>query len=381
MKNPSYKVLSITWGVFFVALLTVFSACVLDDATASAPAQTSEEPEILVPVDPFAEPEIQNPELETDSNVTIPLEDSLPVDSPHVEVPQKDSVIDTSKYFLAYYALDSIKTVYYKDTCRSFVRVRDTIYDTIPGIFSYMSFLYKRNDGSLDTVTMMSADSAISCDFTDSLFSCKHKSFILPDGPAPEYIFQGEYHYVSPVYCIEEIVDTVYGEPVHVTRYDYVYDTTLVNYGENRLTDFIPPEEIYTEGENPFDSTAMRDLLDTLDLRKASTVDTTLWLNSLLSFTGFPVQVMFIEQVVYRCCEDNKIYLYETQYWPEKKTPRSRGYSITNIHELESDTTVTWTLGYTHYESGVEETDSIQVTTFFKVVQESADTALVDSLL
>ena len=381
MKNPSYKVLSITWGVFFVALLMVFSACVLDDATASAPAQTSEEPEILVPVDPFAEPEIQNPELETDSNVTIPLEDSLPVDSPHVEVLQKDSVIDTSKYFLAYYALDSIETVYYKDTCRSFVRVRDTIYDTIPGFFSYMSFLYKRNDGSLDTVTMMSADSAISCDFTDSLFSCKHKSFILPDGPAPEYIFLGEYHYASPVYCIEEIVDTVYGEPVHVTRYDYVYDTTLVNYGENRLTDFIPPEEIYAEGENPFDSTAMRDLLDTLDLRKASTVDTTLWLNSLLSFTGFPVQVMFIEQVMYRCCEDYKIDLYETQYWPKKKTPRSRGYSITNIHELESDTTVTWTLGYTHYESGVEETDSIQVTTFFKVVQESADTALVDSLL
>lgn len=309
------------------------------------------------------------------------LEDTS-VDSPHVEVPQKDSVIDTSKYFLAYYALDSIETVYYKDTCRSFVRVRDTIYDTIPGIFSYMSFLYKRNDGSLDTVTKMFADSAISCDFTDSLFSCKHKSFILPDGPAPEYIFQGEYHYISPVYCIEEIVDSVYGEPVHVTRYDYVYDTTLVNYGENRLTDFIPPEEIYTEGENPFDSTAMRDLLDTLDLRKASTVDTTLWLNSLLSFTGFPVQVVFIEHAVHRCCEDNKkIYLYETQYWPEKKTPRSRGYSITKIHELESDTTVTWTLGYTHYESGVEETDSIQVTTFFKVVQESADTALVDSLL
>jgi hypothetical protein len=43
-----------------------------------------------------------------------------------------------------------------------------------------------------------------------------------------------------------------------------------------------------------------------------------------------------------------------------------------NESKLQSDTTVTWTLGYTHYEKGIEETDSIQVTTFFKVEKASS---------
>ena len=52
---------------------------------------------------------------------------------------------------------------------------------------------------------------------------------------------------------------------------------------------------------------------------------------------------------------------------PAKRPAEECMYLFNNASKLNSDTTVTWILGFTHYEDGVEEKDSIQVTTFFKV--------------
>ena len=157
------------------------------------------------------------------------------------------------------------------------------------------------------------------------------------------------------------LIDTIYKDTLFRNTFTKKYDTTFINYGENRLTDYIPPEYVYDLGEHPFDSTAMRDFFDTLDVRDPQLGgNNRIVVNSQLSFTGFPAVVMRVENAY-----DFMDYVEVNRTWPTKRRVGTREYVFENII-MKSDSTVTWTLGFMHYENGVGEKDSIQVTTFFK---------------
>lgn len=227
---------------------------------------------------------VQDSVLEPDSSVS----DSSLSDSPPEES------LDSSKYKLSYFLLgDTIETVYYKDTCYPKMTLHDTLYDTLYSDVHYTSFVYKTREGSIDTVT----GTGVSCEFTDSTFACKQQIvYEVQDccGPLPlrdSLIFVGPY--TSRAYCLEEVVDSVYGQPVHLKEYVFNRDTTFINYGESRNTDYVPREYEYETGENPFDSVLIRDLFDTLDLRDSSSFQMEFWMNSRLTFTDFPLKLMY----------------------------------------------------------------------------------------
>ena len=157
------------------------------------------------------------------------------------------------------------------------------------------------------------------------------------------------------------LIDTIYKDTLFRNTFTKKYDTTFINYGDNRLTDYIPPEYVYDLGEHPFDSTAMRDFFDTLDVRDPQLGGKNrIVVNSRLSFTGFPAVVMRVENAY-----DFMDFVEINRTWPTKRRVGAREYVFENIN-MKSDSTVTWTLGFMHYETGVGEKDSIQVTTFFK---------------
>jgi len=231
---------------------------------------------------------------------------------------------------------------------------------------SYTSFLYSDSTGAIDTLTKSSV--ALECDIGETEFSCQEQLvfvFAPIDGPAYEPVV---YMVLDTVHCHVAITDTVVKDTFYKESYSYKHDTTFINYGENRLTDYIVPEFVYEPGEHPFDSTVIRDFFDTLDVsdsrmggKKRLTV------NSELSFRDFPLTVLGVMPML----DAQYSYKY-LKSWPEKWIPLVNTYEFESFNELVSDTTVTWTLEYTRYEGGQEEKDSIQVTTFFKTARSTS---------
>jgi hypothetical protein len=157
--------------------------------------------------------------------------------------------------------------------------------------------------------------------------------------------------------------DTLYKDTFHVQQLVCVNDTTFINYGENRVLDYIPPEKIYV-APNAFDSTEMRSLLDTLDFTGGDDVKIEIKTYSSLQFNGLPLleqELMPLDTVATALGSE-----LNWKHWPETIEVRESTYYLVNV-DLKSDTTVTWTLKYTHYETERSETDSIQVTSFIKV--------------
>ena len=258
------------------------------------------------------------------------------------------------------------EVVYHHDTVTVY---RDTVERVIEKEgASYTSFLYSDSTGAIDTLTKSSA--AMECDIGETEFSCQEKLvFVLAPIDGPAYYEPVVYQVIDTVHCHVMITDTVVKDTFYKESYSYKYDTTFINYGENRLTDYIVPERVYEPGEHPFDSVAIRDFFDTLDVsdsrmggKKRLTV------NSELSFRDFPLTVLGVMPVI----NDQVAYKVTGRSWPEKWSPEENTYQFENFNELVSDTTVTWTLGFTRYEGGREELDSIQVTTFFKTARSTS---------
>lgn len=255
------------------------------------------------------------------------------------------------------------EVVYHHDTVTVY---RDTVERVIEKEgASYTSFLYSDSTGAIDTLTKSSV--ALECDIGETEFSCQEQLVLVLapiDGPAYEPVV---YQVIDTVHCHVTITDTVVKDTFYKESYSYKHDTTFINYGENRLMDYIVPEFVYEPGEHPFDSTEIRDFFDTLDVsdsrmggKKRLTV------NSELSFRDFPLTVLGVMPVL----DAQYSYKY-LKSWPEKWIPLVNTYEFENFNKLVSDTTVTWTLEYTHYERGQEERNSIQVTTFFKTARAS----------
>jgi hypothetical protein len=278
-----------------------------------------------------------------DNPVDNPVDDSLVVDGPENPEIAKD-------------------TIYLHDTL---VVYKDTIYDTLYDTTSYTSFVYRKDSGMVDTVTMNSK--ALTCDVNDSSVSCQAERYIVWTDkccitriePLDEVFFEPDENTI-----FVHVLDTIYIDAWHEEEYVSINDTTFVNYGDNRQTDFIPPEFVYKATKSPFDSTAVRALLDTLDFSRSDSTRVSFKVQSKLNFWGLPVTVK-IATPTYDVIttKDGAIITY----WPSEEEIRERSYYFAADELPSSDTTVTWTLGYTHYEKGIVETDSLQVTTFIKV--------------
>ena len=259
------------------------------------------------------------------------------------------------------------EVIYHHDTVTVY---RDTVERVIEKEgASYTSFLYSDSTGAIDTLTRSSA--ALECDIGETEFSCQEKLvFVLAPIDGPAYYEPVVYQelVIDTVHCHVSITDTVVKDTFYKKSYSYKYDTTFINYGENRLTDYIVPERVYEPGEYPFDSVAIRDFFDTLDVSDSRMGGKKrLMVNSELSFRDFPLTVLGVMPVI----NDQVAYKVTGRSWPEKWSPEENTYQFENFNELVSDTTVTWTLGFTRYEGGREELDSIQVTTFFKTARAS----------
>ena len=258
------------------------------------------------------------------------------------------------------------EVIYHHDTVTIFRNTVDRVIEKEGA--SYTSFVYRDTAGAIDTVTKFSA--ALDCDIGKTEFSCQEKPvvLVLNDGP---YVPYGPLDYevfvIDTVHCHVTITDTVVKDTFYKESYSYKHDTTFINYGENRLMDYIVPEFVYEPGEHPFDSVVIRDFFDTLDVSDSRMGGKKrLMVNSELSFRDFPLTVLGVMPVL----DAQYSYKY-LKSWPEKWTPLVNTYEFGNFNELVSDTTVTWTLEYTRYERGQEEKDSIQVTTFFKTARAS----------
>ncbi len=267
-----------------------------------------------------------------------------------------------------------VSTTGKKDTVyhhREVTLYRDTVerVNEIQGT-SYRSFVYKNSSGVLDTVTRDS--NALKCNMGEESFSCEYFAQYIVENPIygpPLIIYKDSIRPLDTTKVHIYVVDTVYKDTFYRDTYKRINDTTFINYGESRMTDYIPPETTYDLGELPFDSTAIRDFFDTLDVSDSLLGGKNhLEVSSELRFIGFPLSKPLIVAQV--SVIEIEVTRFGYKAWPKTVKAPKRDYEFSNeFVEFESDTTVTWTLEYTHYENGVEEADSIQVTTCFKTAQ------------
>ena len=288
-----------------------------------------------------------------------------PVDAPvdsFAENPAEGPAADSQEVNVPDSILVSKDTVYWYDTI---VVYKDTVYDTLYDTLTYKSFVYRKNSGALDTVY---GGRAINCDIDeDGRMTCRENNLFV------DYIRCCDTYAIDTTHIrffvldtnrvYVHIQDTVYVDTLRLNKTVFVDDTTRYNYGENRLTDYIPPEYIYVAEYAPFDSVQVRNLLDTLDFGESAD-ERAITVQSNLEFVGLPAVVYELMPL-----DTVRMEVLKTRdtMWPEEKEARTRRYYFDPSDELTSDTTVTWTLSYTHYEKGVEEADSVQVITYIKL--------------
>lgn len=324
--------------------------------------------------------EATNPYPQENPSATTP--DSVKTPSPVVTSDTStpgSSTPDTSALDKLPSDVDSLnkvpqETTFAKDTIvirDTLVIYKDTIYDTLYDTTSYNSFVYRKNsNGKLDTVTGWSR--LLNCDIGDTAFSCTRKpnyAGVLPlCGLTMTFTKRDDAEYelvkldTNVVYV--QVHDTLYKDAFHVQQKECVNDTSFINYGESRVMDYIPPERVYIAPADPFDSTEMRSLLDTLDFSAGDEAKIEIKAYSYLQFDGLPlraVEMAPMDTFVTAIGSELKWY-----HWPDSIRIVESIYYISNT-DLESDTTVAWTLKYTRYEPERSETDSIQVTSFIKV--------------
>lgn len=264
------------------------------------------------------------------------------------------------------------ETTYVMDTIvirDTLVIYKDTVYDTLYDTTSYNSFVYRKYiNGTLDTVTGWSK--GLDCDIGDTAFSCTEKpnyAGILPMcglSLVATKCCMVEYELLDTNIAYKFVTDTLYKDTFRIQQKVCVNDTTFINYGETRVLDYIPLETIYDASANAFDSTEMRLLLDTLDFTGGEESEIEIKTRSSLEFNGLPLlvrELMPLDSFTIAIGDELR-----WKHWPNTIQVDENTYYLAN-RDLESDTTVTWALKYTHYETGRSETDSILVTSFIKV--------------
>ena len=262
-------------------------------------------------------------------------------------------------------------TIFRHDTL---IVYKDTIYDTLYDTLEYRSFVYRSIGEKIDTVIGISAIEC-SVDEEGRLACQKKEASPIFDCCSQKFDFWEFVKYDSANVVVARIdtntvyihiTDTVYADTLRLNKNIHIYDTLLYNYGDNRLTDYIPPDHIDVASIAPFDSSEMRAILDTLDFSNTDEIKIA-GVQSKLTFNGLPVTS---KESIDRFPHESAIKLYRIIKWPEEREVSEMFYTLEPA-DVTSDTTVTWTLGYTYYEKGIEKNDSIQVTTFLKVEQDS----------
>lgn len=262
-------------------------------------------------------------------------------------------------------------TIFRHDTL---IVYKDTIYDTLYDTLEYRSFVYRSIGENIDTVIGISAIEC-SVDEEGRLACQKKEASPIFDCCSQKFDFWESVENDSAIVVVARIdtntvyihiTDTVYADTLRLNKNIHIYDTLLYNYGDNRLTDYIPPDHIDVASIAPFDSTEMRAILDTLDFSNTDEIKIA-GVQSKLTFNGLPVTS---KESIDRFPHESAIKLYRIIKWPAEREVSEMFYTLEPA-DVTSDTTVTWTLGYTYYEKGIEKNDSIQVTTFLKVEQDS----------
>lgn len=355
MKPGTAKSIFLPLGAFL--LVALFWACSLNiEATNPYP---QENPSATTP------DSVKTPSLVVTSDTSTPgssTPDTSALDTLFPPGIQIDPIIVPPE---TTYVMD---TIVIRDTL---VIYKDTVYDTLYDTTSYNSFVYRKNaNGKLDTVTGWSR--LLNCDIGDTAFSCTRKpnyAGVLPlCGLTMTFTKRDDAEYelvkLDTNVVFVYVHDTLYKDAFHVQLKECVNDTSFINYGESRVMDYIPPERIYIVPANPFDPTEMRSLLDTLDFSAVDEAKIEIKAYSYLEFDGLPLHAAEWEPLdSFTTAIGSELKWY---HWPDSIRIVESIYYISNT-DLESDTTVSWTLKYTRYEPERSETDSIQVTSFIKV--------------
>lgn len=294
-------------------------------------------------------------------------------------------------------------TVFIRDTV---IVYRDTAYeDTVVTKHDYIGFKYfDRFLDDYDTLVGIRIDERpelsdsyrcghrpVYCDLDSSqkTFSCQTGIFcysvvystelsqsqvVAVAYPNPPVVWVPEGHAMGSMMCRRSgfkcVHDRVYRDTMHLpTLYTDVYDTTFLNYGPNAWTDYVP-----AVNAPPFDTSAFRMALDTLDTRKPI-----FGMDSL--FTGYYITVEGLPEWAEKghrshCTKQGDktvcttavevvgslLGSYPTVY---EKYP----FFLENKLEapLEKDTVITWVLRYNYLGGWFEgDSDSLTITTFFK---------------
>lgn len=239
------------------------------------------------------------------------------------------------------------------------------------------SFVYYSGKNTLDTIT--ETTDKITCDIYEGYFKCTVKKI----------------HSNSCIVYTASASVGVYTETPEENEVLTRVDTTYINYGRNRLMDYVPPYE-----EKPkVDVEKMRAAFDTVIVKQASYSDSIFmdsyaeefvsWFDIDYDYNDFPDWAYLSDNSGRLLVFDGKdgtpnadtVYTGSgtlstvmfvnvcsnyTSYVDYPKPVSVYGYSISvySKEPIENDTTITWT-AYFENEDGEE--DSTEVTTFFKI--------------
>ena len=188
--------------------------------------------------------------------------------------------------------------------------------------------------------------------------------------PNPRIVHVPEGHAMGSMLCNRSgykcVHDRVYRDTMYLpTLYKDVYDTTFLNYGPNAWTDYVP-----AVNAPPFDTSAFRKALDTLDTRKPIFGMDSLFTGYFITVEGLPEWAEKGHRSLCTKKGDKTVCTtavvasllgsYPTAY---EKEP----FFLENKLEkpLEKDTVITWVLRY-DYLGSLGHQDSLTITTLFK---------------
>lgn len=253
------------------------------------------------------------------------------------------------------------------------------IYDTTYIDTSAYSFIYYSGKKTIDTLTALADD--IACEIQENNFQCTLRKVF--EFCAIFYSFSTTNTNTATDPPLKE-VNTLVHEKIKLLR----IDTTYINYGKNRLIDYVPP---YIETPE-FQINEFKDAFDTVVIDNDTNNKTNFYGRG--SYFHGPYKISdnalpnFALVISYKGsyitinpeeAPEDSVFLpedlieldpcYETTYIKYPLTPKYyRSYISAILNKpFEKDSTVTWT---TYYQDIYGVMDSIEVTTLFKMKEE-----------
>jgi len=253
------------------------------------------------------------------------------------------------------------------------------IYDTTYIDTSAYSFIYYSGKKTIDTLTALADD--IACEIQENNFQCTLRKVF--EFCAIFYSFSTTNTNTATDPPLKE-VNTLVHEKIKLLR----IDTTYINYGKNRLIDYVPP---YIETPE-FQINEFKDAFDTVVIDNDTNNKTNFYGRG--SYFHGPYKISdnalpnFALVISYKGsyitinpeeAPEDSVFLpedlieldpcYETTYIKYPLTPKYyRSYISAILNKpFEKDSTVTWTA---YYQDIYGVMDSIEVTTLFKMKEE-----------